>query len=276
MMNIMDYLTNHPRWTMMDFSLLLLAGMLVLGGFLGLMGGLFGIGGGILAIPVLALAFHMEQQQAQGTALVMMVPNLLIAFWRYQQRHPISLSIALQLGGLAACTTWATAQVANQLNSMTLRILFGLFMLWLALRLMNKLLRHSQKPPQENGRKPLPQRYLPLVGLVGGTSSGLLGIGGGLIANPFFTGWFGQRQTTAQSLSLALVLPASLVALTVYAGAGQVNWPLGLLLAVGGLGTVSAGVALAHRWPERRLQSAFAGLMLITALWMILGPLLKL
>ena len=253
---------------MLDLSWYLWGGMLLLGGFLGLLGGLFGIGGGILAIPVLALAFGLEQQQAQGTALVMMVPNLLIAFWRYQQRHPVPLVLALQLGGLAAATTWAPAQVATQLDSFTLRLLFGLFMFWLALGLFRRLLR-----PAAAESRALPARYLPLVGVLGGTSSGLLGIGGGLVANPFFTRWFGQPQTRAQSLSLALVLPASLVALLVYARAGQVSWGLGGVLALGGLLTVSSGVALAHRWPERRLRAAFACLMLGSALWMMLGPL---
>lgn len=258
----------------MEFSWLALGGVLVLGSLLGLLGGLFGIGGGILAIPVLVLVFGLDQQLAQGTALVMMVPNLLIAFWRYQQRHPVPLGIAVRLGLLAACTTWATAQMANRLDSATLRTLFGLFLFWLALRLAWRLLGRG-KPAARPGRQPLPERFIPLVGLLGGSSSGLLGIGGGLVATPFFTGWFGQRQTTAQSLSLALVTPASLVALAVYTGAHQVHWTLGGVLALGGLGTVSAGVALAHRWPERRLQLAFAGLMLGTAVWMTAGPLLQ-
>jgi len=57
-----------------------LAGVLLVGADLGFFGGLFGIGGGILAIPLLVLGFGMEQSLAQGTALVMMVPNLLSLF----------------------------------------------------------------------------------------------------------------------------------------------------------------------------------------------------
>lgn len=55
------------------------------------------------------------------------------------------------------------------------------------------------------------------------------------------------------------------------ASAGRVDWSLGLPLAAGGLFTVSAGVALAHRLPERRMRAAFAGLQLITAAWLLLG-----
>ncbi|HBC02344.1 MAG TPA: hypothetical protein DC032_17700, partial [Pseudomonas sp.] len=58
----------------------------LLGLALGTLGGLFGIGGGLIAIPVLGVLFGLDQQLAQGTALVMVVPNVLLAIWRYHQR----------------------------------------------------------------------------------------------------------------------------------------------------------------------------------------------
>ena len=118
-------------------------------------------------------------------------------------------------------------------------------------------------------------RVLPLVGMAGGSSMGLLGIGGGLVATPLLSGWLGQRQTVAQSLSLALVAPSSVVALATYAGAQRVDWSLGLPLALGGLFTVSAGVALAHRLPEKRMRTAFAWMLLTTALWLFFGSLMR-
>ena len=47
---------------------------LLLGAALGTLGGLFGIGGGLIAIPALGVLFGLDQQLAQGTALVMVVP----------------------------------------------------------------------------------------------------------------------------------------------------------------------------------------------------------
>src|SRR5262245_61518792 len=40
-------------------------------------GGLFGIGGGVLIIPILGMLYGLDQQVAQGTVLVMVVPNVL-------------------------------------------------------------------------------------------------------------------------------------------------------------------------------------------------------
>lgn len=244
--------------------------MLTLGAALGFFGGLFGIGGGIIAIPFLGLALGMEQALAQGTSLAMMVPILLVGWWRYSRCHPIPWRTATQIGLLASLTTWLVAYVATGLNPNVLRTVFSIFLLVLALRMLAKW----KKPAAEEASSRFSPRLMPLVGIIGGACMGLLGVGGGLVATPFFTGFFGQRQTVAQSLALALVTPCSIVALMTYGSAERVDWSVGLTLAIGGLFTVSAGVTLAHRLPERTMKTAFAWMILGTAIWLLLKPIL--
>jgi uncharacterized membrane protein YfcA len=243
-----------------------LVATLALGAALGFAGGLFGIGGGIIAIPVLSLAFGMTQAMAQGTSLAMMVPVLLLGWWRYNRRHAVRWQPALQIGAIASATTWLVAHVATQLEPNILRAVFGSFLLLLALQML--LCKPSTAPVE--GSSKLNIRLMPLVGILGGASMGLLGIGGGLIATPILTGIFGQRQTSAQSLSLALVTPCSIIALATYGAAGSVEWSMGLPMAIGGLLTVSSGVALAHCLPERKMRFAFAWMILITSIWLLL------
>ena len=64
----------------------------------------------------------------------------------------------------------------------------------------------------------------------------------GLSLPPLRTSFFGLRQLEAQGLALALVSPSAFVALLAYTGAGQVDWLLGLPLALGGIAAISAGV----------------------------------
>jgi len=239
--------------------------MLALGGTLGFLGGMFGIGGGIIAIPFLALVLGMEQALAQGTALAMMVPILLLGWWRYSRHHRLPLRLGLQIGVLAALTTLLVAQLATSLHPELLRRIFAGFLLLLALRLL------SQGVLQTNSsvKARCSARLMPLVGVLGGACMGLLGVGGGLVATPVFTSIFAQRQTVAQSFSLALVTPCSVVALITYGNAGHVQWSVGLPMAAGGLLTVSAGVALAHRLPERTIKMAFGAMVLVTALWLL-------
>jgi uncharacterized membrane protein YfcA len=198
-----------------------------------------------------------------------MVPNLLVGWWRYSQRHPLAWRNALLIGASGTLTTWLVAHFATRLDPLILRWVFSGFIGLLALRLL--IPRHGKTG---GDGAVLRTRALPLVGMAGGSSMGLLGIGGGLVATPLLSGWLGQRQTVAQSLSLALVAPSSVVALMTYAGAQRVDWAMGLPLAVGGLFTVSAGVALAHRLPEKRMRAAFSWMLLVTAGWLLLGPLL--
>ena len=247
-----------------------LLSLLALGAALGFFGGLFGIGGGIIAIPFLALAFGMEQALAQGTSLAMMVPILLVGWWRYTRRHPVPRKTAVQTGLLASVTTSLVAWVATGLDPIVLRTVFSLFLLLLALR----MLARRNAPVPADGASRFEPKWMPMVGIPGGACMGLLGVGGGLVATPIFTGCFGQRQSVAQSLSLALVTPCSIIALLTYGSARQVDWSIGLPLAVGGLFTVSAGVTLAHRLPERTMKTAFAWMILCTAAWLLLKPLL--
>jgi uncharacterized membrane protein YfcA len=78
------------------------------------------------------------------------------------------------------------------------------------------------------------------------------------------------RQVEAQGLGLALVAPAGIIALLTYAGAGQVDWLVGLPLALGGTAAISIGVAFASRLPERGMRIAFCGLLLVTAVLLAL------
>ena len=59
-------------------SLWLIALCLGAGCLIGFMGGVLGIGGGMIAIPALVLLMGMSQQLAQGTALIMVLPTIMI------------------------------------------------------------------------------------------------------------------------------------------------------------------------------------------------------
>jgi uncharacterized membrane protein YfcA len=108
------------------------------------------------------------------------------------------------------------------------------------------------------------------VGVIGGVISGFFGVGGAFIAPPLLTTFFGLRQLEAQGLALALVSPSAFITLLAYAGAGQVDWVVGLPLALGGMAAISAGVAFASRLPERRMRLAFCALLLLTAVLLAL------
>ena len=89
----------------------------VLGVLFGYLGGLFGIGGGLIAIPVLGVFFGYSEQVAQGTALVMIVPNVLLGLWNYIRKVGLDTRLAMTLAATAVPFTFAGARVATVLPS---------------------------------------------------------------------------------------------------------------------------------------------------------------
>lgn len=234
-----------------------------LGLLLGGVGGIFGIGGGLIAIPVLIWLFGMDQQLAQGTALIMIAPNVLLGFLRYRQRNPIEMKSAFILGLTSIGSTYVTAKYAAGLDSQSLRFAFAWFLIVLTLFLLFEL--RPGKVMAESKRV-FHQGWLSLLGLVSGLCSGLFTVGGGLVVAPAVIHFFGiKRQTTAQGLALATVVPGAVVALLTYSAAGKVDWITGVPMAAGGLISISWGVALAHSLPEKLLRILFCILLIGTA-----------
>lgn len=239
----------------------------LLGLMLGALGGLFGIGGGLIAIPVIGVLFGLDQQVAQGTALVMVVPNVLLAIWRYHQRNRIEFRHAIALGVTSFCFAIAGAAIAVSLDPGRMRIGFIGFLLALA---AYTLLRVLLKPRPGSTTLRYPWPWLSALGAGAGALGGLFGVGGAVIATPILTSVFGASQVVAQGLSLSLAAPSTAVTLFTYASHGQVVWTLGLPLAAGGLLSISLGVKLAHALPERLLRALFSLFLVLSAilLWM--------
>ncbi|MCK6254579.1 sulfite exporter TauE/SafE family protein [Pseudomonas fragi] len=233
-----------------------------LGIAMGALGGLFGIGGGLIAIPVLGLWFGLDQQLAQGTALAMSVPNVFLALYRYQQRSRINLRQALPLVLMSFCFAWLGAMLAVGVDARIIRWGFIVFLLGITLYNLIKMYS-SPAPPVAGSRYGWP--WFGVLGAVAGTTGGLFGVGGAVVAAPVLTSVFGTTQVVAQGLSLALAAPSTAVTLLTYAAHDEVNWAMGVPMAIGGLLSISWGVKLAHALPERMLRGLYCGFLLLCA-----------
>jgi uncharacterized membrane protein YfcA len=242
-----------------------------LGAVLGVAGGLLGIGGGLIAIPVLGYLYGMDQHLAQGTALVMIAPNVLIGFIRYHQRHHIDLRSVLSISVFSMVTTYFAAKLATGISASKLHAAFAVFLILLALYFGYKPKRGkgANDQPSMPASKTMPTVAMPLLGIVSGAMSGIFTVGGGLIVVPALVSFFGMEQTRAQGMSLALVVPGALIALFAYAQGGHVSWSIGLPMALGGVLSVSFGVMLAHRFSAARLRILFSTVLLSTAAMML-------
>ncbi len=248
-------------------SVWLIALCLGAGCLIGFMGGVLGIGGGMIAIPALVLLMNMSQQLAQGTALIMVLPTIMMAVRKYNQQTRIDRRVALAGAGGAVVFTWVGARLALGIDSGVLRLSFAVFLFFIALFYAWQTWRagRARRAPRAGGNAPVftPRRAAAL-GVLCGTLGGFFGVGGAVLAVPIITTVFRLPQTTAQALALCMVIPGSAVALVTYSWAGQADWLVGLPLAAGSLLFVPVGVRLAYRLPERKLRASFAAMLFAT------------
>ncbi|MFH1478317.1 MAG: sulfite exporter TauE/SafE family protein [Candidatus Omnitrophota bacterium] len=111
-----------------------------------------------------------------------------------------------------------------------------------------------------------------LIGLLSGIASGFFGIGGAVIAVPLLVYLFKYPQHYAQGTAIgALLLPIGLLAAIRYYRSGNLNIKVALLIGLGFFIGGFIGASWAHIVPNLILKRAFGGLLLIIAIYMLLG-----
>src|SRR3954451_10275578 len=104
-----------------------------------------------------------------------------------------------------------------------------------------------------------------LIGFAAGVSSGMLGVGGGIIFVPGLVFVLGLSQLSAEATSLLAIIPVAIVGAWRQRGYGNVRLRAGLLLAaLSPLGVVG-GAELANVLPARALELSFAAVQLVFA-----------
>jgi uncharacterized protein len=104
-----------------------------------------------------------------------------------------------------------------------------------------------------------------LLGLVAGVLSGLFGVGGGILFVPTLTLVLGLTQLHAEATSLLAILPTAAAGMWRQHAYGNIRWRTALLLGLGAIAGVEAGVQIAESLPEHALRRLFAVLMLLVA-----------
>lgn len=98
---------------------------------------MFGIGGATILIPALVFLCGFTQHQAQGTTLAAMVPPIaLLAALRYYQAGHVKLWAAVMIAIGFFIGGYFGAGLAEQIPGPVLKKFFGVFLLFVSLRMI--------------------------------------------------------------------------------------------------------------------------------------------
>jgi uncharacterized membrane protein YfcA len=259
---------------------MILLAYLAVGVAAGLIAGMLGLGGGVVIVPALALVFPLLglpspvlMHLAIGTSLAVIVPTSISSTLAHYRRGAVDLPLLrLLLPGLvpgALLGGW----LADKLPSALLARVFGVFVIGVA----TQIFFNATAP----GRRPLPGHAgLLATGMVIGTASTLLGIGGGSLTVPFLNYCrVDMRRAVATSSACGLVLGVVGAATFLWAGRDHPGLPPGAIgylylpafvgIAVASVLTAPYGARLAHSLPVPTLKRAFAVFLALAGLRML-------
>ena len=108
-----------------------------------------------------------------------------------------------------------------------------------------------------------------LIGTVAGFFSGLFGVGGGTVMVPLLVVWLGYGEREATGTSLMAIILIAAVGSAIQAAYGNVHALEALIVGAPAVVGVIAGTALQQRVSERAVAFAFAVLLAVNAVLLV-------
>ncbi|RXA18481.1 sulfite exporter TauE/SafE family protein [Methanosarcina sp. MSH10X1] len=252
------------------------------GVFTGVISGLLGVGGGFVMTPVqywllqeTGLEPDLAIRIALGTSLFVILLNSMTVALKYNQKQAVLWRQAMIMGVTGSVFSFGGAAIASRLSASTLSAIFGIVVIIGALRTYV-----TPAVREQSEISPKPELYI-LAGVSIGFFSGLLGIGGGVIAIPIMLIILHFEMRKAVGTSAAVIIFTSFGGSIGYIinGWGQpglppyslgyinlINW---VMLAVPGFLAARKGAEIAHLVNPEHLKHLFVLLMVYVGLEMI-------
>ncbi|MBL7120106.1 MAG: sulfite exporter TauE/SafE family protein [Dehalococcoidia bacterium] len=248
----------------------------------GLCSGVLGAGGGWIMTPVqywvytdMGISPDIAIRMAFATGLFVILPATAASAWGHHRRRAVWWKPMLVMGGCGLVGSFCGATVATHVSASPLKIVFGLTVLAIAVRMLTATSSTTTEGPKDNPRLWAAWAF-PLSFM-----AGLIGIGGGLFIVPIMVLIFRFPMRMAVGTSAATISMISIGGITGYIvnGLGVKGIPspsMGyvyiwawLCLVGTGIFMTQVGVRIAHRLPAKQLGWIFSAAALYVGLRMI-------
>ena len=202
--------------------------VMCLGILIGAVMGLTGAGGGILAVPVLVAGLHLSMQQAAPIALFAVASGAAVGAIDGFKHKLVRYKAAALMAICGVPMTRIGQALAHELEQYILLGSFSILMILVSWRFYKQSLQKTNESSDDSLRyarindhtgkfiwTPLTAVVISLIGLLTGTMTGLLGVGGGFLIVPLM-----KRFT---QLSLPGIVATSLFVIALVGSGGVIN-----------------------------------------------------
>lgn len=222
--------------------------MILTGLMAGILSAILGIGGGIIMLPATQLLLKFDAPTAVATTLLAVaLTSFSGAFGHYrkgrvQAKKALLISSGGILGILIGSYVFKTYLIKN---TFYIEILLGLLFLFMAYKMLKELYSEIKKQEKTKAEtKFVSPIWFVVLGMLVGTLTGMLGLGGGFIMVPALMWLFGLEPLEAVGTTLLAMLPITLFGALIKLGQGFVNVSAGLMIGFGSIFGAQIGVRI--------------------------------
>jgi uncharacterized membrane protein YfcA len=239
---------------------------------IGLIVGAVGGGGAILALPVLVYVLGEPVGPASTASLIVVAVGAGVGAGALARHGHACWRLALTFSVPAAAGSLLGTIAGQHVSAHALILAFVPLMLAAA---GGTWQRAGATRGEETDRcPPAPLGRVLAAGLAVGALTGFFGVGGGFVIVPVLVLWFGSGFRRAVATSLVIITLTGAAALTSHlVGGARLDVPVTLLLAGSTAVGAVAGTLVGDRLPQHRLGRAFAVVVGVVAVFLLVDVL---
>lgn len=103
----------------------------------GILSGMFGVGGGMIIVPALMYFMHMNQHEAQGTSIgLMLLPIGILAASEYHRTGNLNVNYGLLIAAGFVFGGYLGSKISLSISASLLKKIFGVLMLFVSLKMI--------------------------------------------------------------------------------------------------------------------------------------------
>ncbi|MCK4475033.1 sulfite exporter TauE/SafE family protein [Candidatus Bathyarchaeota archaeon] len=257
-----------------------------LGVLIGIVAAMLGIGGGVFTVPLLTLLplYELSATEAVGTSLATIIFTSLASTANYSRQKRIDYKTGLILAAATIPGAWVGAYLTSIIEERMLGLIFGFFLIFVALRMIFKFgFLSLQRLSTGRG---VQRRIVGSDGSVfeydanvrlglalsffGGFASRLLGIGGGSVLVPIMTLAMCIPMHVTVATSMFIMVFTSMSGVVQHFLSGNVRFEYALPLALGTVFGAQLGAHVSKRVSAGNLRRIFGVVLIFISVRMIL------
>lgn len=234
--------------------------------------GMVGATGSILSIPILVYVAGIAPRTAIPMSLALVGSTSLASAALHWRKGNVELKTAVVFAAFGAAGAYVGSLGTHRVSERTLMTLFAVLMLVAGWRMAVRA--RAGKTAGGGPERARDLRVVPPIGFAVGTMTGFLGVGGGFLALPALVLLIHVPMRAAVGTTLTIVFLNSLSGLASHLPRAHLDWGLTAAFVAATVVGGVVGQAVSHKVRAESLQAAFAALVVVLGLFVLLKNLL--